>query len=1113
MMKIGLALWAIMAGIGVCSAEFDPRKPVFSQPFATKAPVLDGRIVPGEYPGEYYGLLKHNSPYLSFRQGSFYTALAADGLYLAMRSELPPPPLELMARVKKDGGAVYRDDSVEFWFAAPGGKALYQLIVNSAGFVLAHEFPIVNSGTTASNYKKWNFKPRMKSGFDHGFWTLEMQIPLQAPGAAGKNDAPQTWKIFTARDWQNPAEPAGLNQVCVFADLDSLPEITFAPETAGVRFVGMGENYAGGKVNIEFAVDNPSGKTAKIKYSLEVASDASPKGIDGELEIAPGKSETVALKFEETSNVIRELKAKFVDLSDNRTLYLRSFSWFGAIPKTRWNNPGEKRKAGLEFGVYPYFKQLKARIGNPDEPLPKEIAGASFRVRGADGRPLGQAVAGTPRNQGFAAEWKVPEFLPGEYALECTLTFQDGKKELLTKMFEIDKFPWEHNDIGMERIILPPYRPIQYPSDRALTTLMSGYLFRNGFFAEVAADGNPNILAAPVELTINGKKPEEKSFSFTEKSPDQAANISHLTLDNLTIKVEHQIEYDNFVKTTLNFIPSGEFQVDSMILEIPLKAEVAKYFHSVCNVMKFNPADDIPQGHGVVWDSSMGKLNPAVQGFFRPYLWAGDIRQGFAWFAESDKNWSRDFARPMLELVREKDRVIIRVILVNKKILWNAPVEMVMGFQSTPTRPRPKGWRKMTERVRLPDGVNMCTMAGSACWGASGAYDPFPANKDYRIIDEYARAIGKTITPEQQALVEDYMRKYFTNGLDQGKQDFYRRHLLRGFSFAAMADYIVPYQNPRNNSRHWPENSTYMDEWFCAPWRANNEDDYNNTPTGSYQDFYLWHMRELLRRGMSGIYYDNVRDWHNPNSVTGPAYELPDGSIQPYFDIFSLRELVKRTAVLLYRERKTFLDGRPLLVLHMTNTNVIPFTSFAGVTLDLEDKFGSMDFQDRFSESWLKTTTIGTQAGNVPEVLVQMTGRNLDFTNRTFLAVTLAYDIPFVMHCGGNLPIWKQTWEKLHHFGYASDDVEVIPCYESGRKVKTDSGKVRLTTYENRRSGEMAVAVCSFGHEGGVELVFDFPVSGAVDFETFAPQKVENNRISLRLNKNDFRLLKLKKGR
>jgi hypothetical protein len=350
--------------------------------------------------------------------------------------------------------------------------------------------------------------------------------------------------------------------------------------------------------------------------------------------------------------------------------------------------------------------------------------------------------------------------------------------------------------------------------------------------------------------------------------------------------------------------------------------------------------------------------------------------------------------------------------------------------------------------------------------------------------------------------------KYFSH-LPADRQDFYRRHMYRGIGYANSSDLLIPYMNVRASHLRWEEYQVFMDEWFCSDYRANNEDDYNNTPTESYQDFLLFWNRKLIQEGLDGIYYDNIRDWHNPNPVTGPAYEIGAGKIQPYFDIFDMRALIKRTAVMVYQEGKRIFDGRPLFVLHMTNTNIVPFTSLGSVSLDLEAMYGAMDFQDRFTEDYLKVCTLGLQSGAIPEAAIQISGSNQNFVTRTFLAVTLAYDIPMVLNCGGLTNTWHTTWRKLKLYGYGTDDVEVFPCYAPSGTYHADQKKIRLTEYK-KKDGSAILAVCSFGFAGTTKVTIPANFKNAADFETGTAIPINGNTIEITLKKNDFKLIKFK---
>ena len=84
-------------------------------------------------------------------------------------------------------------------------------------------------------------------------------------------------------------------------------------------------------------------------------------------------------------------------------------------------------------------------------------------------------------------------------------------------------------------------------------------------------------------------------------------------------------------------------------------------------------------------------------------------------------------------------------------------------------------------------------------------------------------------------------------------------------------------------------------------------------------------------------------------------------------------------------------------------------------------------FQERFTEDWLKISAIGIQSGSIPEVLIQITGNNISWTSRTFLATILAYDINSVMNAGGLANVYFVTQRKLKNYGYGTEKVKVYP--------------------------------------------------------------------------------------
>ncbi|MBQ9770491.1 MAG: hypothetical protein IJW23_01570 [Lentisphaeria bacterium] len=1114
-MKKLLIFSALAAALSLTAApkvEFSPAKTVTTVSFAKKAPVVDGKISPNEYTGSFenFGMVSYNSAFLATRQAKSFAAIDGQYLYLACQSELPDPEskVKLKKRFKKRDSQIPIDDCVEFLFMPKGGKALYHLILNPADVSYDILYPVVNGGVSTQVSRDWDPEIKVKSTIENKLWTIEARIPLKEMGVKpGKRN--QDWYFQFARTWNFPRQQCSFNKATIFANVDHMNPVKFAVATPVVRFTGMG-NYAKGDHNIAFKIDNPTAKPVKIRYQVFVTSEAAPRNLDNEIVVAPGKTESVALKFVEKARVSCDMNILFTDAATGKILLQRTLGW--QLPQgQRWITPDLKTGAQLEIGVYPYYKLIRARIGNHGSPINvQKVTSAVMRITDEKGNPVSKDFVPVKQGtSGFYAEMPLPALKKGNYFVEARLKKSDGKVDVYKAKFYFNKFEWEHNKIGMDRIVLPPYKPLQY-SGKSVKTLMSRYDFDRGFFKQIASGKAEKLLAEPVVLKINGQVPGYTNYGFRwiEKSKDLAIVEDFVAITNgPAVNVRHELEFDNFIKTTVTVDPGKSYKFNSMTLDIPLNTAFAKQIHATCNTMKYNIAAALPEKQGELWNSMQGKIHTAVSNNFRPYIWVGNMGEGLAFFAESDKNWSRDPKKPMAQVIREGNKTILRINFVDKPTVRSKPFKLVFGFQATPTRTRPNSSRQLTERFSAPNSVRMSLLAGAGCWAAF-EYDFWPINKDYTFLNELKKSLGgKGDRAHEKAVIEKMMRHFKNLPID--RQGFYQRHMDRGFIYARISDVMVPYMNPRATHLRWEEYQVFMDEWFCSDFRANNEDDYNNTPSKSYQDFLLYCNRKLVREGLQGIYYDNIRDWHNPNPVTGPAYVMENGKVQPYFDIFDMRNLIKRTAIMVYQEGTKIFDNRPLLVLHMTNTNLVPFMSLGSIQLDMEAMFGAMDFQDRFTEDYIKVCTLGLQTGCIPEVLIQISGNNKEFVTRTFLAVTLAYDIPMVLNGGGPTAVWNKTWTKLKGLGYGTDKMEVFPCFAPSGKVSTDAKKLRLTEYR-LKDGRTLVAACSFGHAGKAKIKFAFPVKEARNLETGKALPFSGNTVEIDLKKHDFRLISVK---
>lgn len=1083
-------------------------------PPMAKPPVIDGKIQESEWSGasESFGALQLGTNYITGRNAVFFIGYDTENLYFACRSELPPEGMKLLSRVRERNGKVYADDAVELIIMPPHKEYVYQFISNSLNTFYAKKYPVNRGSVCTAEQKKWEPKVIIASSLRGGNWEIEAMIPLEDIGI---KELPfdKEWRLQMTRDWRQPAEQTPWNKSGDFCNPDSMGIMVMDKDVPATHFKGLGKDYRKGLFDIGFSTFNFTGAASDIECDVSIVSDGPPRGLNTKEQIAPGQSKDFDLKYSEKAAITSDLSATIKELKSGKLLLHRNLK-FGNSKETRWVNPGVQENTDMEFAYYPYYKLIKCRL---DASLAgNEIAQVSFHAKDPNGKIIGETVAGQKIKNDYRAEWELPELAENIYKTVCEIAFKNGEKKTLEKEFVVKHFPWEHNQIGMEKIIVPPFKPLKTDKDkREVNSLMTGYGIKGLFWNRIYSQGE-NILDSPIRLMINGKDSlQGKSFEFTSIE-DHAVNArTSASCNGLEIKSQHEYDYDGMCKVTLDIIPDGKIAIDNAWIEIPLKKSVARLMHTMHNTMKNHPADFIPQGNGVVWDSRLGYKSDEIRGNFWPYFWLGDVYKGFCWFTASDKDWSLDYDQAAIQIIRKDDSVTLRINIVNKPCVWEKPFKYVMGFQPTPVKPRMAGWRRISERVKFKADSNivMTTLAGASTWGADGEHDPWPVGRDYSMTRRLAKAERIKAAKEISDIVP-FIKKNLPN-VSESKFSFIERHLIRGRKWGEYSDFFVPYLNPTASEMYWSEYNVYMDEWWYTNYRANAFDGYNNEPCKSYQDMFLYYTQELVRNGMDGIYYDNIRDRTSYDITTGPAYELSDGKIQPYFTIFSVRELLKRTYTMLYLEGKTMLNNRPLLITHMTNTNIVPCMSFSTISLDLEAKFGPADFQDRFSEGWLLSTTIGTQTGCVPEILVQVTGNEKDFVTRTFLAVTLAYDLPIVMDCGGLSSTFQKTWELIRNFGYGSEDVVVYPCWDNNTPLKTLTPNTRCTLYLNSQKNEAIIVLADFG-VGGKSIV---DVS-KIGFKPMVVRNLENQKIieftenkfelELELKKHDFKIIILK---
>ncbi len=570
---------------------------------------------------------------------------------------------------------------------------------------------------------------------------------------------------------------------------------------------------------------------------------------------------------------------------------------------------------------------------------------------------------------------ETPKLADGMYKLSAVVSV-DGK-ELRSEPvpFESARFPWEGNELGITNEIFPPFQPIKADGKTASVVLRTYLMNGFGLWDSVLSQGR-ELLAAPIRLRYETEAGEEGKWdvaegAFATSAPHMAEYKGTATSAALVAASRSEIEMDGMMRVTLRLSPGAKpTAIKRLWLEIPVKSSEATLMHEDTGSLRSNYSGTIPQGDGVVWKS---KRKEGWRNAFAGYVWVGGLERGIAWFAENDKGWMTEKKlsdKPLQEIVRSGNAVVIRINLVNTPSTITEELEIVFGLQASPTKPMPEDWRT---------GARGGGLAVHP-WGGLSCAHKFPYEDRWEIVDKVieSQLTGKDNSEwfKEQQKTHNIPPVYGTTPWTQSIAHF------AGRNTRPTMVYFEEMSAPTDR-KEW---HVYKDEWSrdLLPCRRSWPDadifrqgnqaspGYRSNFIRSYRDYGAFYTNEWLKRGV-GIYWDNSYLTPATNTLTSNAYLAEDGQTQPALALWNQRDYSKRTWNLMHRwqrERKEKL----LFLQHMTNTNLLPILSWCTTSFDMEwssDAYARVfpDVQNKnepFHTDLLQAQSMGRQVGNYP---------------------------------------------------------------------------------------------------------------------------------------------------
>ncbi|MDP6117884.1 MAG: DUF6067 family protein [Planctomycetota bacterium] len=1065
---IAVFAFLCLAGPGMTNsfAEEIPY-PVLRVPRVLKPPTIDGRIDEAEWssassvtgvatwcaegaPGQPPIMVPE------IQQVRWFLGYDSKRLYLAMLSP-HPKGTALTANIKKndEGHRILWDDHTEIQFSPrgrsyPGG--FYKIMVNPRGYFSDQ---IWYSGTPGSE-DLWQSGAAIKTTASDTSWQLEMAVPFKTMSVPDSPDG-HRWVLNLVRtDFCGGIYFAGWVGTS-WMGWKHFPEIEFDPQAPSFHFKRIGDLPRGTldtriemtsrkeKETVELQVRFLNGDRKEIHR--ETRSVLLEKG-----RLAKVNFQKIGLALsDEKKNgkyrvnhyeMVAVVKGKAETGEPDRILYQARIP-VARMTERYWDQfikPWQERRetAGdYEFNIahYPYLNKFEAWVDLDLFGVPDHIKKAKrFSVALSDGQDkviaelkggIGNDLLGNVLND-------IPELKEGKYS--ASLRLLDGAgKQVSQKVVEFvrERWPWEHNDIGRDDIVIPPYIRVKAEGNSLSVWNRKYVVGKSGLPEKILLGGGkkrpgtgPDLLGGkPISLSLksggNISALNGQELKFVEARSTTARLQAKSKLGPLQVSAEVTFEYDGWYRVDLTFTPQEKTSVESLEMRWTVPGADTLVVQRGDTVER-GYFGAFPEGEGIVWESTSLNPAPGLLGTWAPACFIGTGDSGLWYLAESDEGWLLDDSKSCIVAERIQGRPSLRFRFINKTAVMDKPRRITFALLASPVKPLPANWRKTA--WNQPGGLEFRQdTRGYRYYGASVDGFELYTEEDYkRLRDVY---LGFRPAPRGGHGVRAHLSY-------QRPMVLYGSGRMTGVSreFKTFGGEWLGRTNYQNLLK--PANSF---KGKSSDGGINWQSEDQVSPTGvfhtpSFIDYHLWYHRNLAEKVLlNGTWWDNSSIAYGGPAALGLSYVRDDGSVQGKSNLFAWREQTKRLNVMHWQV------GRPPLYI----SNMHPLYSFTQVGWHIENSFHR--FQgNRYVEKLGENT--GVEVFRALVRTRQGIISRFAYAGRVGLAMSLLHDIGNIgtpSYRGDVYPALKKILNVLEDNVYFfSGDPHFIPYWRSGKAVK-----------------------------------------------------------------------------
>ena len=1087
-------IWAALAALVIAAPATaagvadDYKVPTLVIPYAWHTPTLDGVVRDDEWREALsVNALQTTDHAVSPRQTRFWLMWDADYLYIAMRSPLRPGERVIQALRERDKDVnVVFDDSYEIWLdvgthSPDGQPVFFQYLSNFAGA----RYDVLQEPAAGNSRISWtaHWDPHNRLTPDGRAWEMTLRVPRRSVYLAGPFHEGQSLTMLLTRNYKRPWEQNSLSGSGSFSVRETHARFVLEKQAPAVHLLAVADPAAQ-TFGLHLAAWARQAQTLHWRF-------ASDGGVHqaGDLTVRGGQTATLPpmLGLDRPGDGAFRITVWGTDPSRPLLDWSARRRWGDLSSLTQTLNDTGDRVA-LTLGYNPARDYLRVTGDFIDYDARARIARYHASVRDSHNTVRAQTDLHPDALDYVRGLLRLPNLPPGDYTAQLA-TFDAAGHPLFTQQIPFTKkdpaqaFPWWNTTLGNADKVLAPWTPVRYGNGRFAVWGRSLRVGPAGLPRQVTTQGQ-DLLAGAATLTARFAGRPSVTAAGGRLVPLSAADHrvvvkSVSTLGDIAVSSTVTTEYDGMSKVVMTLTPRRATALRALTLVVPLKNNVADYLHACGEGIRYGfDYRFLPAGKmGRLWDSRAVDGQPMVVGSFIPYVWIGNPRGGLCWFADSDQGWAPNNAVPAIEVRRTSRRSTDLVLhLVSSPIVLRGPRTITFAFQATPVKPPAPGGRMDTwwTNDSFQDWAQVESQGHAGAMGLIFSSIPFPLDP------AKSRAMVEARHTETNATIFG-IRKYRANAVP------YLEHINMGEQFV-------------------PELTYFGEEWRT---RVSRGLSYGKT----LSDFMVYHLSHWARdAGIDGIYIDNVFPIADDNIDAGHGYRLPDGRVQPAYQMFDTRRYFLRL-------RAAFAEqGHPgKLVLHVTNHLIAPWIGAADVALDGEHHViypeMNKDFMDFWSRERMRLDYPG-QWGVAVNFLQEYQGAwdhaRLVKAMRAYTGMQLLND---VLASANANSLNQDAWVARNRFGMEASDVRFHGYWEKNSGFGSGTPGVSVSGW-TRPNGTLLLAVVNTGERAVATVTVDAATLGlaapeqwtVLDAETQAPLAADGHgRLSVPVARHDYR--------